>query len=126
MEAFTPCIKCLVHSKYIADQSEPEHKRYVFAYIVTIKNLSKQTVQLQSRHWLITDANGKQLSIEGDGVVGQQPTIQPNDEYTYSSGTVIETPVGVMQGHYVMTDQQNQPFLAKVDPFRLAIPNILN
>ncbi|MEZ9706642.1 Co2+/Mg2+ efflux protein ApaG, partial [Vibrio breoganii] len=94
--------------------------------IITIKNLSKTTVQLMSRRWLITDSNGKQLTIEGDGVVGQQPVIEANDEYTYTSGTVIETPVGVMQGHYVMTDNKGIDFITEVDPFRLAIPNILN
>ncbi|MGF1753675.1 Co2+/Mg2+ efflux protein ApaG [Vibrio makurazakiensis] len=126
MDISTPCIKCQVHTKYIAEQSEPDKDRYVFAYIITIKNLSKTPVQLLTRRWLITDANGKQLTIEGDGVVGKQPVIDANDEYTYTSGTVIETPVGVMQGHYVMNDYQGQDFLAQVDPFRLAIPNILN
>ncbi|MFA0566706.1 Co2+/Mg2+ efflux protein ApaG [Vibrio kagoshimensis] len=126
MDISTPCIKCQVHTKYIEEQSQPDKSRYVFAYIITIKNLSKSTVQLMTRRWLITDSNGKQLTIEGDGVVGQQPIIEPNDEYTYTSGTVIETPVGVMQGHYVMADQDGNDFFAEVDPFRLAIPNILN
>ncbi|MBW3697207.1 Co2+/Mg2+ efflux protein ApaG [Vibrio sp. T187] len=126
MDISTPCIKCQVHTKYVPEQSEPEQNRYVFAYIITIKNLSKTPVQLLTRRWLITDANGKQLTIEGDGVVGKQPVIEANDEYTYTSGTVIETPVGVMQGHYVMNDHLGQDFLAQVDPFRLAIPNILN
>lgn len=126
MDVSTPCIKCQVHSKYIEDQSEPNKNRYVFAYIITIKNLSQEAVQLLSRRWLITDSNGKQLSIEGDGVVGQQPVIESSDEYTYTSGTVIETPVGVMQGHYVMTDSKGAEFIAEIEPFRLAIPNILN
>lgn len=125
MEA-TPCIKVQVHSKYIPDQSQPDAKRYVFAYIITIKNLSQQTVQLISRRWLITDANGKQMTIEGEGVVGQQPFISASDEYTYNSGTVIETPVGVMQGQYIMHDAHNNEFIAEIEPFRLAIPNILN
>ena len=126
MDISTPCIKCQVHTKYIEEQSQPDKSRYVFAYIITIKNLSKSTVQLMTRRWLITDSNGKQLTIEGDGVVGQQPIIEPNDEYTYTSGTVIETPVGVMQGHYVMADQDGNDLFAEVHPFRLAIPNILN
>jgi ApaG protein len=125
MEA-VPCIKVQVHSKYIPEQSQPDSKRYIFAYIITIKNLSNQTVQLISRRWLITDANGRQLTIEGDGVVGQQPFIDAKDEYTYSSGTAIETPVGVMQGQYIMQDGKGQEFIAEIDPFRLAIPNILN
>ncbi|NIY81794.1 Co2+/Mg2+ efflux protein ApaG [Vibrio hepatarius] len=125
MEA-TPCIKVQVHTKYIPEQSQPTANRYVFAYIITIKNLSTQTVQLISRRWLITDANGKQMTVEGDGVVGQQPFILGNDEYTYNSGTALETPVGVMQGQYIMQDEKGQEFIAEIEPFRLALPNILN
>ncbi|WP_264877769.1 Co2+/Mg2+ efflux protein ApaG [Vibrio agarivorans] len=126
MNTPTPCIKVQVHSKYIEAQSEPDKGRYVFAYLITIKNLSAHPVQLISRRWLITDANGKQLTIEGEGVVGKQPIIDAHDEYTYSSGTAIETPVGVMQGQYIMHDASKQPFIAEIDPFRLAVPNILN
>lgn len=126
MDISQPCIKIQVHSKYLAEQSDPTLKRYVFAYIITIKNLSQETVQLISRRWLITDANGKQSSVEGDGVVGQQPFISGNDEYTYSSGTALETPVGVMQGHYMMLDEKGREFIADIEPFRLAVPNILN
>ncbi|WP_100752540.1 Co2+/Mg2+ efflux protein ApaG [Vibrio salilacus] len=122
----TPCIKVQVHSKYIPEQSYPDAKRYVFAYLITIKNLSQQTVQLLGRRWLITDADGKQMTIEGEGVVGQQPHIDVGDEYTYNSGTVIETPVGVMQGQYILQDSEGNEFIAEIDPFRLAIPNILN
>ncbi|KOO05100.1 Co2+/Mg2+ efflux protein ApaG [Vibrio nereis] len=121
-----PCIKVQVHTKYIPEQSQPDAKRYVFAYIITIKNLSSQTVQLIGRRWLITDANGKQMTVEGEGVVGQQPFISANDEYTYNSGTALETPVGVMQGQYIMQDENGQEFMADIDPFRLALPNILN
>lgn len=126
MDVTQPCIKVQVHSKYIAEQSNPAENHYIFAYLVTIKNLSPKTVQLLSRRWLITDANGKQVSVEGDGVVGQQPFIDGYDEYTYHSGTAIETPVGVMQGQYMMIDDKGQQFIAEIDPFRLAIPNVLN
>lgn len=122
----SPSITCQVHTRYIKEQSQPEKSRYIFAYTITIRNLSQQTVQLISRRWLITDANGKQLTIEGDGVVGEQPVIEPMQEYTYTSGTALETPVGVMQGHYVMLDEQSEQFIAEVAPFRMAIPNILN
>ncbi len=121
-----PSITCQVHTRYIEEQSQPEKSRYIFAYTITIRNLSQQSVQLISRRWLITDANGKQLTIEGDGVVGEQPVIEPMQEYTYTSGTALETPLGVMQGHYVMLDEQSEQFLAEVAPFRMAIPNILN
>ncbi|MBN3572756.1 Co2+/Mg2+ efflux protein ApaG [Vibrio neptunius] len=125
MEA-NPCIKVQVHTKYISEQSQPDSKRYVFAYIITIKNLSNQTVKLVSRRWLITDANGKQMTVEGDGVVGQQPFIPGSDEYTYSSGTALETPVGVMQGQYILLDEKGREFITEIEPFRLALPNILN
>ncbi|XAW89783.1 Co2+/Mg2+ efflux protein ApaG [Vibrio sp. CDRSL-10 TSBA] len=126
MDTATPCIKVQVHTKYIPEQSTPEQQRYVFAYLITIKNLSNQTVQLISRRWLITDANGKQMTVEGDGVVGEQPFIAGNDEYTYSSGTALETPVGVMQGHYIMHDEEGKQFIADIEPFRLAVPHVLN
>lgn len=126
MDVSQPCIKVQVHTKYIPEQSEPDSKRYIFAYIITIKNLSTQTVQLISRRWLITDANGKQMSVEGEGVVGQQPFIAAKDEYTYTSGTAIETPVGVMQGQYILLDDKGREFAAEIEPFRLAIPNVLN
>ncbi len=122
----SPSITCQVHTRYIEEQSQPEKSRYIFAYTITIRNLSQQSVQLISRRWLITDANGKQLTIEGDGVVGEQPVIEPMQEYTYTSGTALETPLGIMQGHYVMLDERSEQFLAEVAPFRMAIPNILN
>jgi ApaG protein len=78
------------------------------------------------RRWLITDSNGKQMSVEGDGVVGKQPVINSNDEYTYTSGTALETPVGVMQGQYIMQDEKGNEFITEIDPFRLAVPNVLN
>ncbi|MGF1714843.1 Co2+/Mg2+ efflux protein ApaG [Photobacterium chitinilyticum] len=121
-----PTIKCRVVTHYIEDQSEPENQRYVFSYTITIRNLGSGEAQLLNRHWLITDANGKKLVIDGEGVVGEQPKIAANDEYTYTSGTIIETPLGVMQGHYVMINEQGDEFEAEVSPFRLSIPNILH
>ncbi len=122
----TPTIRCQIMSRFIPDQSDPENNRYVFAYTVTIRNLGKGTAKLLRRYWLITDANGKQYQIEGEGVVGVQPEIAAYDEYTYSSGTVIETPIGIMQGHYVMENGEGETFKADISPFRLAIPNILH
>lgn len=126
MDVSQPCVKCQVQVKYVEEQSQPENRRYVFAYIITIKNLSNQTVQLIGRRWLITDSDGKQLTVEGDGVVGKQPYIDSNDEYTYTSATAIETPVGVMQGQYIMHDANGSEFIIELEPFSLAIPNILN
>lgn len=121
-----PTIKCNVVTHYIEEQSEPDNQRYVFSYTITIRNLGKGSAKLLSRYWLITDANGKRLVIEGEGVVGDQPEIKMNEEYTYTSGTIIETPLGVMQGHYVMGTEDGETFNAEVSPFRLAIPNILH
>lgn len=87
-----------VQTRYIEEQSNPEYQRFVFAISSPSKS-QLQTVQLMSRRWLITDADGKQTVVEGDGVVGEQPRIKANDEYTYSSGTALDTPVGVMQGN---------------------------
>ncbi|HAS6349244.1 Co2+/Mg2+ efflux protein ApaG [Vibrio sp. IRLE0018] len=126
MDVSQPRIQIQVHTKYVEEQSNPELARYIFAYIITIKNHSSESVQLLSRRWLITDANGKQISVEGDGVVGQQPFIDAGDEYTYSSGTALDTPVGVMQGQYIMHDAQSKEFVVEIEPFRLAVPNILN
>lgn len=121
-----PTIKYYVVTHYLEDQSQPDLQRYVFSYTITIKNLGRGSARLLKRYWIITDANAKKLIIEGDGVVGQQPHIDANDEFTYTSGTVIETPVGVMQGQYTMADDNGNYFKVDVAPFRLAIPNILH
>ncbi len=121
-----PTIKCHVVSHYLVEQSQPELQRYVFSYTIIIKNLGRGCAHLLKRYWLITDANGKKLVIEGEGVVGQQPYINADDEFTYTSGTVIETPVGVMQGQYTMEDELGNAFKVEVAPFRLAMPNILH
>ncbi len=121
-----PTIKCHVVSHYLAEQSQPDQQRYVFSYTITIKNLGRGSAHLLTRYWLITDANGKKLVIEGEGVVGQQPHINATDEFTYTSGTIIETPVGVMQGQYTMEDEVGNRFKVEVAPFRLAMPNILH
>jgi ApaG protein len=115
-----------VDTFYIAAQSDPSAQRYVFAYTITIQNHSSEPIQLLRRYWLITDANGKQTEVEGDGVVGEQPNLAPGASYRYTSGAVLETPVGTMQGHYEMVTQQHQLFRAAIPLFRLAMPNILN
>jgi Uncharacterized protein affecting Mg2+/Co2+ transport len=115
-----------VATQYVEDQSEPDNERFVFSYTVTIENRGDAPAQLMRRKWLITDANGKELEIEGEGVVGEQPKIAAGEKYTYTSGTIIETPVGVMQGFYTMQDQDDQSFKVDIAPFRLALPNILH
>ena len=122
----TPHINVQVCTKYLLEQSTPDSKQYIFSYTITIKNSSREEVQLIGRKWLITDANGKQLTIEGDGIVGQQPFISPNERYTYTSLTALETPVGAMQGHYRLLDSSRQEFKADIAPFSLSVPNILH
>lgn len=124
--SFPPTIKYHVVTHYLEDQSQPEQQRYVFSYTITIQNLGQGSAHLLQRYWLITDANDKKLVIEGQGVVGKQPHINANDEFTYTSGAIIETPVGVMQGQYTMKDDNGNLFKIEIAPFRLAIPNILH
>jgi ApaG protein len=115
-----------VETFYIAAQSDPTAERYVFAYTITIRNLSSDHLQLMRRYWLITDANGKQTEVSGDGVVGEQPQLAPGSSYRYTSGAVLETPVGTMQGHYELLTAQKEQVTATIPLFRLAMPNILN
>ncbi|MFH7564994.1 MULTISPECIES: Co2+/Mg2+ efflux protein ApaG [Oceanimonas] len=112
--------------RYLADRSSPEDEHYVFAYTITIDNQSDETVTLISRRWLITDANGKRIEVEGSGVVGEQPAIAAGDDYTYTSGVSLETPVGVMEGFYTLRRDDGSEFEAPIAPFRLAQPNLIN
>ncbi|THB82884.1 Co2+/Mg2+ efflux protein ApaG [Pantoea allii] len=110
-----------VQSQYVASQSSPDDDRYVFAYTITIRNLGRFSVQLLGRYWLITNGNGRETEVQGEGVVGEQPLILPGNEFQYTSGAVIETPMGTMQGHYVMVDEQGDTFHVEIPVFRLAI-----
>ncbi len=119
-------IRIQVATSYVDDQSEPEIDRYVFAYTITIENLSDVPAQLLRRHWVITDANGKVQEVSGDGVVGEQPHLNPGEEFRYSSGAVLETPVGAMQGLYRMEADNGVNFDAPIAPFTLAVPGMLH
>ena len=115
-----------VETTYIAEQSEPAADRYVFAYTVTITNAGSIAAKLINRHWVITDANGKVQEVRGAGVVGEQPHLKPGESFRYTSGTVIETPVGSMQGDYEMLADDGESFLAPIAPFSLARPQVLH
>ena len=115
-----------VATNYISEQSEPESGRYVFAYTITIANTGEIPARLMSRHWIITDANGKVKEVSGDGVVGEQPHLNPGEEFRYSSGAVLETPVGAMQGLYRMQADNGVSFDAPIAPFTLAVPGVLH
>ena len=115
-----------VATSYIDDQSEPDADRYVFAYTITISNDGECAAKLLSRHWVITDANGKVQEVSGDGVVGEQPHLNPGERFRYSSGAVLETPVGAMQGLYRMVSDDGASFDAPIAPFTLAVPGLLH
>lgn len=119
-------LRIQVATQYVDDQSEPDIDRYVFAYTITIKNLSNVPAQLLSRHWLITDANGKVQEVSGDGVVGEQPKLDPGETFRYSSGAILETPVGAMQGSYRMQADDGIDFDAPIPAFTLAVPGVLH
>lgn len=122
----SPRVCVQVQSFYIESQSSPEDERFVFAYTVTIRNLGRTAVQLLGRYWLITNGNGRETEVQGEGVVGEQPHIEPGNDYQYTSGAVIETPLGTMQGHYAMVDAQGEAFKVEIPVFRLAIPTFIH
>jgi ApaG protein len=115
-----------VDTTYLAEQSNPGDGRYVFAYTITIRNEGSVPGRLVTRHWIITDSNGKVQEVRGEGVVGEQPYLKPGQRFRYSSGAVLETPVGAMQGSYQMVADDGQQFDAPIAAFRLAMPGMLH
>ncbi|TBU86261.1 Co2+/Mg2+ efflux protein ApaG [Phytopseudomonas dryadis] len=115
-----------VVTRYLPEQSQPEQSRFAFAYNVTIVNNGQVPAQLLSRHWLITDGNGQVQEVRGAGVVGEQPLIAPGTSHSYSSGTLMATQVGTMQGSYQMLAEDGIRFDAPIAPFRLAVPGALH
>jgi ApaG protein len=120
--AFTDGIRVRVQSQYLADQSSPRDDRYVFAYTITISNEGTTTAQLRTRHWIITDARGVVEEVRGDGVVGEQPRLSPGQSFQYTSGCVLQTPVGTMHGTYRFWRDDESYFDAEIAPFSLASP----
>ena len=115
-----------VSVQYLKEQSLPEKSKYVFAYTINLLNRGSVDVKLISRHWLITDAEGKVQEVRGSGVVGEHPDLKPGEDFTNTSGAVIETPVGSMQGSYQMKAGDGIIFDAEIAAFSLAQPNILH
>ena len=111
---------------YVEDQSDPSKNQYVFAYTITISNTGTVPAQLVSRHWVITDANGKVIEVKGLGVVGQQPLLKPGESFEYTSGTAIATPVGTMRGSYQMVAEDGTQFDAPIPEFTLSVPRVLH
>ena len=112
--------------QFIADQSDPDNDRYVFAYTITIENVGTVAAQLISRHWIITDAGDEVQEMRGLGVVGHQPLLQPGERFEYTSGCQLDTPVGTMRGSYQMTAEDGTQFEACIPEFTLAVPRVLH
>lgn len=126
VEPLESSIRIEVGTRYLDEQSNPAGNRFAFAYTITIRNLGQTAAQLIDRHWVITDGNGKVQEVRGEGVVGEQPVIQPGASHTYTSGCLLETPVGSMQGSYGMRSEEGHGFRAPIAVFRLAKPNMLH
>jgi ApaG protein len=119
-------IRVEVETAYVPEQSDPDQSRYVFAYTITIRNEGRVPARLLTRHWIINDSNGKVQEVRGEGVVGEQPHLRPGEGFQYTSGTMIETPVGTMQGSYHMRGDDGVDFDAKIPPFMLSMPRVLH
>ena len=119
-------IEISTRTKYLELQSEPAKNSYAFSYTITILNHRDEPVRLLNRHWVITDQNNKVEEVNGKGVVGQQPVIQPGESFEYSSGTIIGSEIGDMRGSYTMETANGTQFEAPVPLFVLAIPNMIH
>jgi len=116
-----------VDTQYVGKQfKNPTTEVFVFKYTVNITNMSEQPLTLKSRYWLITNGDGEKIEVSGDGVVGEQPTIAPNQTYQYSSASMLKTEVGSMQGYYEFEQQDKSRYKAQIPIFRLAVPNVLH
>ncbi len=122
----SPSFDIKVDCRYIEDQSRPEDDQYVFAYTVHITNNGDSGAKLLRRHWIITDADGEVQEVKGDGVIGEQPYINAGESYQYTSGAILNTPLGTMEGSYQMVDDEGKHFLAPIPLFSLTKPGVLN
>jgi ApaG protein len=119
-------IDVAAESVYLADRSDEDASRYAFAYTVKVKNTGTVGAQLISRHWIITDSNGRIQEVRGDGVVGEQPKLEPGAMFEYTSSAALETPVGTMRGSYQMVAEDGTRFEAEIPEFTLSIPRVLH
>ena len=120
-------VRIQVRPRFVPEQSDPDNGQWLFAYHITIRNDGEKTVQLISRHWVITNGEGKVEEVRGPGVVGYQPVLRPGEEFEYTSGCPLTTPVGTMHGEFNMVVQDSgEKFDARIEPFRLAVPRVLN
>jgi len=115
-----------VSTHYLEEQSSEHANRFVFSYTITIKNIGDVAARLISRHWIITNANGEVEEVKGLGVVGEQPYLRPGDEFQYSSGSILKTPVGTMEGTYTLITDDKEKFNTPIPPFTLSVPHTLH
>lgn len=115
-----------VTTQYLSQQSDPAASRYVFAYTITIKNTGTVKAQLIARHWIIKDANDKEEQVRGLGVIGYQPLLEPGQQFEYTSGAVLETPLGSMQGSYLCITEDGEQFHTPIPEFVLSLPRTLH
>lgn len=120
----TRSIRIAVEPFYVADQSEPNKERWVFGYRVRIENVGGETVQLLTRHWRITDGRGRVVEVRGEGVVGEQPLLEPGESFQYTSGTPLPTPTGIMDGSYQMITGDGERFDVTIPAFSLDAPGV--
>lgn len=125
-EAITNGIRVHVTARYSSEHSSPREKHWFYVYTVEISNVGEETVQLRSRHWIITDANGHVEEVKGPGVVGAQPVLAPGESFEYTSACPLQTPFGTMRGTYQMVREDGDSFDAEVAPFRLSTPYAVN
>jgi ApaG protein len=119
-------IKVTPHATYLAEHSDPAQNRYVFSYRIHIENVGSVAARLISRHWIITDADGDTHEVNGEGVVGEQPTLQPGQSFEYQSGSQLSTEVGTMHGTYQMLAEDGTEFAADIPRFTLSTPRTLH
>ncbi|MEI8358293.1 MAG: Co2+/Mg2+ efflux protein ApaG [Deltaproteobacteria bacterium] len=123
--AITEGVRVTVESRFLQEHSAADEDRYAFAYFITIANEGSTRVQLKRRHWIITDGNGKVEEVEGPGVVGEQPVLAPGESHRYTSGSVLSTPVGTMEGTYEMHEAGGRIFQAEIPRFSLQMPGVM-
>ncbi|RCU49946.1 Co2+/Mg2+ efflux protein ApaG [Corallincola luteus] len=121
-----PSVSITIEPAFMEEHSAPEKQHYLFSYTITIENLGDEAFQLLERNWIITDGNGESNEVHGPGVVGEQPVIEPNESYQYTSSAAFATPIGFMEGHYLMQTASGAQFDAPIPAFRLALPCSVN
>ncbi len=124
--ALTHDIDINVFTKFLGQQGDFPDVRFAFAYHVTMTNQGDNPLQLRNRYWLITDGNGEQQEVSGAGVIGEEPVIPPSESFSYTSGALLKTPVGTMQGHYEFEANDGTMYKAPIDVFSLALNTAVN